>query len=172
MDQIIVATHEFITAHYIQWIVAIVGSCVGYFFIKVADKYLGRFFDTVEFDRTLEILIQRTVKVFLWVVLVIIIASNLGFNVNGLVAGLGVTGFVVGFATKDVLGNLAAGLFILIKRPFKVGDSVKVSTIEGEIGEINLASCIVYDKEGTTITVPNSKIWGNPIYNKSRKKNG
>ena len=61
------------------------------------------------------------------------IAGNLGFDVSGFIAGLSVTGFVVGFAVKDVLSNLAAGMFILIKRPFSVGETVKVAGVTGEI---------------------------------------
>ena len=77
----------------------------------------------MDYDRTLEILCQRSVKWFLWIILISLIAGNLGFNVSGFIAGLSVTGFVVGFAVKDVLANLAAGMFILIKRTFVVGET-------------------------------------------------
>ena len=72
------------------------------------------------------------------------------------------TGFIVGFAVKDVLSNFAAGMFILIKRPFSVGETVSV---KGEILEVNLAACIIFSAENETVTVPNAKVWGNPIRN-------
>ena len=96
------------------------------------------------------------------------IAGNLGFDVSGFIAGLSVTGFVVGFAVKDVLSNLAAGMFILIKRPFSVGDTVRVAGVTGEIRKVNLAACIIFSTEDETVTVPNATVWGNPIQNVSR----
>ncbi|HIA50251.1 MAG TPA: mechanosensitive ion channel, partial [Acidobacteria bacterium] len=95
-------------------------------------------------------------------------AGNLGFDVSGFIVGLSVTGFVVGFAVKDVLANFAAGMFILINRPFLVGDTVSVAGVTGEILEVNLAACIIFSTEHETVTVPNAKVWGNPIRNVSR----
>ena len=141
---------------------------VGSIFIRVVDHHLGKFFSTVGYDRTLEILCQRSVKWFLWVVLISLIAGNLGFDVSGFIAGLSVTGFVVGFAVKDVLANFAAGMFLLIKRPFVVGDTMHVAGITGEVMEVNLAACVLFSSENETVTIPNAKVWGNPIKNASR----
>ena len=138
---------------------------VGSVFIRVVDHHLGKFFSTVGYDRTLEILCQRSVKWFLWIVVISLIAGNLGFNVSGFIAGLSVTGFVVGFAVKDVLANFAAGMFILIKRPFVVGETVRVAGITGKVMEVNLAACVLFSGENETVTIPNAKVWGNPIKN-------
>ena len=79
---------------------------VGSDFVRVVDHHLGKFFPTVGYDRTLEILYQRSVQWFLWVVLISLIAGNLGFDVSGFIAGPSVTGFMVGFAVKeDVAGE-------------------------------------------------------------------
>lgn len=161
---------EYLAQHSIQWAIAALAVAIGYIIIRIVDLNLGRFFDSVEFDRTLELLLQRTLKVFLWIVLITLVAGNLGFNVSGFIAGLGVAGFVVGFAVKDVLSNLAAGTFILIKRPFIVGERVNIVGIVGEVTEVNLSCCLVFSDDEETVTIPNSKIWGNPIRNLSRKE--
>ena len=62
----------------------------------------------------------------------------------------------------------AGGMFILINRPFLVGDTVSVAGVTGEILEVNLAACIIFSTEHETVTVPNAKVWGNPIRNVSR----
>ena len=77
-------------------------------------------------------------------------------------------GFVVGFAVKDVLSNLAAGVFLLIKRPFKVGDVVDVAGVKGRVEEMTLSSCLIITEAQVHATVPNAKIWGNAIKNLSR----
>ena len=168
LEELTSQAQEYISQRYLAWGLAAVGLLIGSVIIRVVDKSLARFLAKVDYDRTLEILWQRSVKIFLWLVLIILIAGNLGFDVTGFIAGLSVIGFVVGFAVKDVLSNLAAGMFILIKRPFLVGDTVSVAGVTGEVLEVNLAACIIFSTEHETVTVPNAKVWGNPIRNVSR----
>jgi small conductance mechanosensitive channel len=154
--------------NYIEWLIFPVIIIFGYFIVKLTNKYVAHFFDRVDYDRTLEVLIQRTVGVFLWIVVLIIALANVGFDVSGFIAGLGVLGFIVGFAVKDVLSNLAAGLFLLVKRPFNVGEDINVAGVEGKVEQMTLSSCIVITEDRQYVTIPNSKIWGNPIRNVSR----
>ena len=100
-------------------------------------------------------------------VVVIMILSNLGVNVSGIIAGLGIMGFVLGFALKDSLGNLASGLFLLAYQPFKMDDWVEVGGVSGSVREIGLAACVLKSSDGIKITVPNSEIWGKAIKNYS-----
>ena len=86
---------------------------IGYFVIKIITRLVSKFFDKVDFDRAMETFIENLTKVVLWMVLIVIILSNIGVDVSGLIAGLGIMGFIVGFALKDTLGNLASGVFIL-----------------------------------------------------------
>ena len=168
LDDFLVQAQGYVSGRYLQWLLAAAGLLIGMFVIRVVDRHLGKFFSKVEYDRTLEILCQRSVKIFLWVVLISLIAGNLGFNVSGFIAGLSVTGFIVGFAVKDILANLAAGMFILIKRPFTVGEMITVAGVTGEVMEVNLAACVVFTADHETVTIPNAKVWGNPIRNASR----
>ena len=168
IEEIITQAQVYVSQRYLPWSLAAIGLMLGATFIRVVDHRLGNFFSEVAYDRTLEILCQRSVKWFLWIVLISLIAGNLGFNVSGFIAGLSVTGFVVGFAVKDVLANLAAGMFILIKRPFVVGETVLVAGITGEVLEVNLSACVLFSSDNETVTIPNANVWGNPIKNASR----
>lgn len=168
IDEMIATAKEYIADRYLAWVLATAGLVLGAILIHLVDRQLGKFFARVEYDRTLEILCQRSVKWFLWLILISLVAGNLGFNVSGFIAGLSVTGFVVGFAVKDVLANLAAGMFILIKRPFVVGETVSVAGITGEVIEVNLSACVLFSGDNETVTIPNAKVWGNPIKNASR----
>ncbi len=159
---------NYVLANYQRWLVVPVIVFAGYLVIRTTDRYLARFFDRVEYDRTLEILCQKTIKVFLWTVVLILALANVGFDVSGFLAGLGVMGFVVGFAVKDVLSNVAAGMFLLVKRPFRVGEIVNVAGVEGTVEEMTLSSCLIITEEQHHVTVPNAKIWGNAIRNLSR----
>lgn len=143
---------------------------IGYIIIKIITKIVAKFFDKVDFDRGVETFIENAVKVVLWVILLIIALSNLGVNVSGLLAGLGIMGIIVGFALQDTLGNLAAGIFILFNKPFKVGDWINVGGIVGVVEKIGIAACELNSPDNIKITMPNKKIWGDTIQNYTGNK--
>lgn len=88
--------------------------------------------------------------------------GTLGVNVSALVAGLGLTGFALGFALKDTISNLLSGILILLYRPFKIGDMVKISGYQGEVLSIDLRYTELNSK-GNKILIPNSKLFTDPI---------
>ena len=86
----------------------------------------------------------------------------MGINVSALVAGLGLTGFALGFALKDILSNLIAGVLILLYRPFRVNDYIMVTGLEGAVTEIDLRYTTL-QKEGQKFLIPNSVLFTNSI---------
>ena len=140
---------------------------IGYIIIKIIAKALHKFFDRVDFDPTIEKFIEKSVKFVLWIFLLLFILDNLGVDIGPMLAGLGVAGFIVGFALKDTLGNLASGIMILIYKPFRVGNYVHAGGIKGTVQEVGISACILKTPDNKKITIPNSKIWGQAITNYS-----
>lgn len=138
---------------------------IGYIIIRVLVRLIKKFFEKANFDRGIETFIENIVKVGLWIILIIVILGNLGINVTGLIAGLGIAGIVIGFALQDTLSNLASGVFILFHRPFKVGDWVNIGGVVGGVERIGIAACILKSPDNVKITIPNSKIWRDTIQN-------
>jgi len=138
---------------------------IGYIIIRVLVRLIEKFFEKANFDRGIETFIENIVKVGLWIILIIVILGNLGINVTGLIAGLGIAGIVIGFALQDTLSNLASGVFILFHRPFKVGDWVNIGGVVGGVERIGIAACILKSPDNVKITIPNSKIWRDTIQN-------
>ncbi len=91
--------------------------------------------------------------------------SQLGFEIAPLLAGLGVAGFIVGFALQDTLGNFASGMMILIYRPYDVGDFVEAAGAFGKVSDMSLVCTKILTFDNQTLVVPNSKIWGDVIKN-------
>jgi small-conductance mechanosensitive channel len=81
-----------------------------------------------------------------------------GLNVSALVAGLGLTGFVLGFALKDVLSNLVSGIMLLIYRPFQIGDRIRMGEFEGVIQTIRMRDTLVLADDQRQIVIPNTKL--------------
>jgi small conductance mechanosensitive channel len=96
--------------------------------------------------------------------------SQIGISLGPMLAGLGVAGFVVGFALQDTLGNFAAGGMILIYRPYDVDDFVEVTGASGLVKNMSLVSTTITTFDNQTLVIPNSKIWGDVIKNVTAQK--
>lgn len=101
----------------------------------------------------------------------LIVLSQLGVEVGPALAGLGVAGFIVGFALQETLANFASGLMILVYRPFDVGDVVEVAGISGKVRLMSLVSTTIVTFDNQRLVVPNTKIWGDVIRNVTAEKN-
>lgn len=102
---------------------------------------------------------QKAVLIFTGIVLAL---SKLGFDVSALVAGLGLTGFAVGFALKDAISNLVAGIMIVLYKPIELGNIIEVSSTKGEVVDINLRY-ITIKSEKVTHLIPNSLLLSNKV---------
>jgi len=92
--------------------------------------------------------------------------SQLGIEIAPMLAGLGIAGFVLGFALQDTLGNFAAGVMVLIYRPYDVGDMIDCAGgVFGQVSHMSLVSTTILTIDNKTLIVPNSKIWGDVITN-------
>lgn len=96
---------------------------------------------------------------------VLMALSQIGISLAPMLAGLGVAGFIIGFALQDSLSNFAAGGMILIYRPYDVDDFVEVTGASGLVKKMNLVSTTITTFDNQTLVVPNSKIWGDVIKN-------
>lgn len=100
-----------------------------------------------------------------WAVVLMLALQRLGVNVGPLIAGLGVTGFILGFAFQESLGNLASGMMIALNQPFKVGDYVIAGGVEGSVLELNMMAAVLATADNKRVTVPNKTVWGGAITN-------
>ena len=100
-----------------------------------------------------------------WAVLLVVVLGNLGVDVGPIVAGLGVTGFILGFAFQESLGNLASGLMIAINEPFRLGDYVIVAGLEGVVSKVDMMATVLVTGDNKKIVIPNKSAWGAPITN-------
>ena len=91
--------------------------------------------------------------------------SQLGVSLGPVLAGLGVAGFIIGFALQDSLANFASGMLILLYRPYDVGDVVEISGVFGRVHQMSLVNTTILTLDNQTLIVPNNKIWQDVIKN-------
>jgi small conductance mechanosensitive channel len=96
---------------------------------------------------------------------VLVAVSQLGIEIGPMLAGLGIAGFIIGFAMQDSLSNFAAGAMILIYRPFDVNDLIEAAGVRGEVKRMTLVTTTILTLDNQTLIIPNNKIWGDVIRN-------
>ncbi len=97
--------------------------------------------------------------------------GQLGVEITALLTGLGIAGFIVGFALQDTLANFAAGIMILGYRPFDVDDIIEAGGVIGKVSKMSLVSTTILTFDNQTLILPNNKIWGDVIKNITLQKN-
>lgn len=119
-------------------------------------------------DATLIPIIITTAVYLIYTIGAIFVLDIFGVNTASIIALLGAAGLAIGFALKDTLSNIAAGIMLIFLRPFKVGDFIEFNSIMGTVKEINLFTSILETFDGLFISSPNSTIWGSSIKNFTR----
>jgi small conductance mechanosensitive channel len=119
----------------------------------------------VHLSRLLERMIISTVGNLVLVLGVLIALSQIGISLGPLLAGLGIVGFVIGFALQDSLSNFASGMMILFYRPFDVGDTVEAGGVFGKVSSMSLVNTTFLTFDNQTIILPNNMVWSGVIKN-------
>ena len=118
-----------------------------------------------EVDETLVPFLSSLVYYLALAVVVIAVLSLFGIQTTSLVAILGAAGLAIGLALQGTLSHFAAGIMLLIFRPFKVGDFVEVGGTTGKVEEVGVFTTTLKSPDNVKITVPNSQIYGATIKN-------
>lgn len=139
---------------------------------RVAQRWLSTLISRSRFadDLLLKNFFLR-VSSFIIIVLTLLTAlAQLSFDVQTFVAGLGVTGLIVGFALKDTLSNFASGVLLLVYRPFRAGELIEVEDARGTVEELTIVNMKMTTVDGVCVIMPNSKVWGAKITNYSQSR--
>lgn len=107
-------------------------------------------------------------KVFLWVVVVLAMLSNVGVNITAFVASLGVGGIAIALAMQNILGDVFASLSIAVDKPFEVGDFIVVGSLSGTVEHVGLKTTRIRSLGGEQIVMANAEMIGSTIQNYKR----
>ncbi len=136
---------------------------LAYIFSKIAKRILA--FITKRLPGVVKGLLSDLLSIGIYIIALYAILSiwNLEEVITPILAGAGIVGLAVGFASKDVVANFISGIFILVDKPFKVGDKIEVKGIKGRVLKIGLRVTKLETEEGEIATVPNSILASNIV---------
>ncbi len=140
-----------------------VGVAVSYWTDRYAERHGAE-----RADMTTIKAVSVMVKLAIWAVLLLLAFEQLGQNVTGLIAGLGVGGIAIAFALQNVLGDLFAAMSIVTDKPFVIGDTIQVDAFVGTVERIGLKSTRVRSEGGEQIIFGNSDLLKGRIRNYGR----
>jgi len=144
---------------------AVVLYLIGRWLIRLAVGLLSRVLTVRTFDATLGRYIVNILGVGLNIVLVVAILGYFGVETTSFAALLAGVGLAVGAAWSGLLANFAAGAFLVVFRPYKVGDYVVAAGVEGTVAEIGLFNTTLLTPDNVTTIVGNAKVSGDTIKN-------
>lgn len=116
-------------------------------------------------DATLAPILRKIVRIAIMIITILAVLGQFGIETASVIAVLGAATLAIGLALQGTLSNVAAGVMLLIFRPFEVGHSITVSGISGSVVEIGLFTTTFKTNEGLRLVAPNARIWGNEITN-------
>jgi len=122
-------------------------------------------------DDQLVPLLQRTLKVLVVIIGVLVVLENFGVNVTALIAGLGIGGIAIAFAAQDTVANVFGTITILLDAPFKIGDRIRVADTEGVVHEVGFRSTRIRTLYNSIVTVPNATMAKEKVDNLTERNN-
>jgi len=167
MESVIQTLTGFATSYGIKVVAAIIILIVGRIVAGWARKLVVRLMGRSKVDKAIQGFVRGLVYYLIIIFTWIAVLGKFGVETASLVAVLGMAGFAVGFALQGSLSNFAAGVMLLIFRPFKIGDYVDIAGTAGTVTDLQLFVTILNTPDNVRIIVPNSNVFGNIIKNYS-----
>jgi len=146
-------------------IVAIIAFVISLLLSGIAAQWVKKHTEKTIKDFETRQLLSRLAR---WSIIVsgtLVALDQVNFDVTGFLAGLGVAGLTVGFALQDIARNFVAGILLLIRQPFNIGDAVAVSGYTGTVMDITTRDTVIKTWDGEMVIISNTDVFNNPIIN-------
>jgi small conductance mechanosensitive channel len=146
-------------------VAAIVILCIGWTMATYLKKWLSAGLSHLPLDATLKPLLASLMRYAILIITLVLVLGQFGVQTTSLIALLGAAGLAIGLAMQGTLSNVAAGVMILILRPFRVGHFISAGGQQGTVREIGLFTTMMITRDLVFVSVPNASIFGSVITN-------
>ncbi len=162
-----------VSQHLVGWLISATGAIVllivGWIAAGLAERWVSTAMGRVGgFDETLRRFFSKVVRYAILIVIGVAVLAQFGVQTASILAALGAAGLAIGLALQGTLQNIAAGIMLLVLRPFRVGEFIQAGGVSGGVQEIGLFATELKTFDGIYIMVPNSQLWNTAVTNFSR----
>jgi small conductance mechanosensitive channel len=148
---------------------AVVLLIVGYVAAGLAERSISGALKHVRgFDLTLRRFFAMLARYAILILVVVMVLGQFGVQTASIIAAIGAIGLAIGLALQGTLQNIAAGIMLLVLRPFRIGEEVEVGPVTGTVQEIGLFATRLRREDGVFLLAPNSTLWNQPVRNFTR----
>ena len=148
---------------------AIILVVVGYVIAGLVERGIRRALNGIRgFDATLSQLFSTIARYAVLALVLVMVLGQFGVQTASIIAAIGAIGLAIGLALQGTLQNIAAGIMLLVLRPFRVGEYVQVGEVAGTVEDIGLFASRLRTADGVYLLAPNSTLWNQPVLNFSR----
>jgi small conductance mechanosensitive channel len=153
----------------VRFLVAIAILVVGWMLATYVKRWVMAGLERLPIDLTLKPLLASLFRYAVLILTVILVLGQFGVQTTGLIAVMGAAGLAIGLALQGTLSNVAAGVMLLILRPFRVGQFVEIGGHQGTVREIGLFTTIIVTRDTVYVSIPNASVFGSTIINYTRE---
>lgn len=142
---------------------------IGIFIANIIQRGIEAGLNRVpNFDRTLSQFFGMVARYVVLAMVIVMVLGQFGVQTASIIAAIGAIGLAVGLALQGTLQNIAAGIMLLVLRPFRVGEYVEIDKVAGTIEDVGLFATRLRTVNGIYILAPNSTLWNQPVRNFTR----
>lgn len=165
MDAILQKIYEYLATYWLQVVAAVVIFIVGRWLAKLLSKLVAKAMKKARVDDTLTNFVENLSYIAMLVFVVIAAINKLGVDTASFAVVIGAAGLAIGFALQGSLANFAAGIMLIIFKPFKVGDFVELAGKKGTVKEIQIFNTVLNSPDNVRVIIPNGQVTGSNIMN-------
>lgn len=144
---------------------AAIAALIFYVFWVFTLRFLSRALRRLQLEQAIHQLLRNILSVMIVLLGFAAVLAQFGVNIVSIIAGLGIVGLAVGFAAQSTLANFIAGITILMERPFRIGDWVRINNNEGKIIRIALRTTHLKTRDNISVIIPNQTVASSVLIN-------
>jgi len=161
--------YDMIVSFFVNYSMQIVGAVIIFIIGLIVSRYVHKFLLNIlikrNFDQTLSQFVANFVRFLIIIMMAIIAVGKLGISIAPFIAALGAVSLTAGLALQGTVSNFAAGVVLVATKPFKIGDTITIHDVYGEVEEIRLSYTVLINEDKEQITIPNKYMIGDVLVN-------
>lgn len=148
-----------------KWLVAVGIVIAAWLLARLARWLVRKVVSRTSTQGHVDILLARFTSGIIIFIGILLALSEVGMSLSAALAAVGLASLGIGFALQDILGNLFAGIILLIQHPFTIGDEIKVGDLEGFVENVRVRDTQILTHDGERIFIPNKTVFNSPLIN-------